>query len=138
MARNALPTGTLDRLIGESAPGRVPAATVRPKTAATAASAARPEGRRPSRGARPAAGRRTRTGRREPARAPAPRPIPGDPLERYAVSRGVSPHGGIGDRLRFAVQLALDLRDLSRKERVGLLTVVSRALVGYLDAYDRP
>ena len=39
--------------------------------------------------------------------------------------------------IRLAMQFAMDVRDVARKERTTVFGVVSKALAGYLNAYDR-
>lgn len=60
-----------------------------------------------------------------------------DPVSRYAASRGLPLIAGPGPALRLAVQFAIDVREVARKERTNVLAVVSKALAGYLNAYDR-
>lgn len=60
-----------------------------------------------------------------------------DPVSRYAASRGLPLIAGPGPAIRLAVQFAIDVREVARKERTNVFAVVSKALAGYLNAYDR-
>lgn len=59
-----------------------------------------------------------------------------DALQRYAAARGVPYRGSATDSLRLAVRFAVDVNRLARRDRVSVLTVVSRALAGYLTERD--
>ena len=61
-----------------------------------------------------------------------------DAVVRYATARGVQVGGGPVEQIKLALQLVADVREVARRERVGVFTVVSRALAGYLtDLEDR-
>lgn len=123
MARKALPTGALGRLIDETE--RAPRATrtgsqrmgtvTKRKAAAKAARAsAAPPSRRAARDQSNPFARNH------------------DAVVRYAASRGMHYAGNPMDGVRLAVALAADLREVARRDRVTVLTVISRALAGYL------
>ena len=77
-----------------------------------------------------------RRAKRVAARVLRPKLELGDPVVRYAASRGLMPPAGPLESIRIAMQLAMDVRDVARRERVGVFTVVSRALAGYLQDHD--
>lgn len=60
-----------------------------------------------------------------------------DPVSRYAASRGLPVVAGPMPAIRLAMQFAMDVREVARKERTSVFGVVSKALAGYLNAYDR-
>ena len=77
------------------------------------------------------------TPRKAPARALAARPVvqwETDPVSRYAASRGLPVIAGPIPAIRLAAQFAMDLREVARKERTNVLSVVSKALAGYLNS----
>ena len=107
--RSALPGGALDKLMNEVKPSKPKLGTPRPAA---------------------------RRAKRAAARVVRPKLELGDPVVRYAASRGLMPPAGPLESVRLAMQLAMDVRDVARRERVGVFTVVSRALAGYLQDHD--
>lgn len=130
MARKAIPSDSLDKLIDE-------AAAVREHT--------RPEIKR---AAKTRIGRMPKTKHasvkeirdRRSARVKANRDVETpfarnhDAVVRYAASRGVMLGSGFPpvQAARLVAQMAADVMELSRRDRVMPWTVVSRALAGYL------
>lgn len=113
--RSALPGGALNKLMDEVRPAKTLA---QPKRQARSS-------KRPSSASKPRAG--------------TTRPMVqlGDPVVRYAASRGLLLPAGPLESVRLAMQIAMDVRDLARRERTGIFTVVTRALAGYLQEQDR-
>lgn len=135
MARkSALPKGTLDTLIEE---------TERSEPAAAAAAVAHEElpVRARARKAKKAVPPYTSRGSKGAAgRAMTARPTvrwETDPVSRYAASRGLPVVAGALPAVRLAMQFAMDVREVARKERTSMLGVVSKALAGYLNSYDQ-
>lgn len=60
-----------------------------------------------------------------------------DPVSRYAASRGLPVIVGPLRSIRLAMQFAMDVRDIAKKERTTAFGVLSKALAGYLNTYDR-
>ena len=118
--RAALPGGALETLMDEARPRPAPSAKPRRAAARTVPSRAA----KAKRGASAGASSILRDVRRVRES--------GDPVARYAASRGVVPHGGPLEVARLAFQMAVDVREVAKKERVGFITVVARALAGYL------
>ena len=58
-----------------------------------------------------------------------------DPVSRYAASRGLPLIAGPVPAIRLAVQFAMDVRHVAKKERTTVFGVLSRALAGYLNAH---
>ena len=142
MARKTgLPKGTLDNLIEETE-GTDPAA-------ATAAMNGNGNGHDPlplktrARKARKAVPPYTSRASKKAPRASqvlAARPVvewETDPVSRYRASRGLPLAAGPIPALRLAMQFAMDVKEVARKERSSFFGVVSKALAGYLNAYDR-
>ena len=134
MARKSgLPKGTLDTLIEETE-------TVEP-AAATAAIThdelpVRARARKAKKLVPPYT---TRGSKRTAPRAASSRPTIAwetDPVSRYAASRGLPVVAGALPAIRLAMQFAMDVREVARKERTTMLGVVSKALAGYLTSYD--
>lgn len=125
--RAALPGGALETLMDEARPR--PAPSGKPRRAAARTAPVR--GGKASRSSRGAAIRGT-----IPRESRAAARDLGDPVARYAASRGVMPHGGPMEVARLAFQMAVDVREVAKKERVGVITVVARALAGYLSDKD--
>ena len=124
--RRALPTGALGRLIEETdrAPRATRTGSQRMGTVTRRAGAGKL--------ARKSAGR-AEVAERRPGRDQAnPFARNHDAVIRYAASRGVAYSGNPMDGVRLAVALAADLREVARRDRVTVLTVISRALAGYL------
>ena len=138
MARKGgLPKGTLDTLIDETNDVE-PAAQAAVVEETHDALPVRTKNRKARKAVPPYT---TRASKRKsaPAKAVA-RPVvqwDTDPVSRYAASRGLPLIAGPGPALRLAVQFAIDVREVARKERTNVLAVVSKALAGYLNAYDR-
>lgn len=113
--RSALPGGALNKLMDEVRPAKTP-------------SLGQPK-------------RQARSSKRASSkpRAGTTRPMVqlGDPVVRYAASRGLLLPAGPLESVRLAMQIAMDVRDLARRERTGIFTVVTRALAGYLQEQDR-
>src|SRR4051794_23180115 len=118
--RSALPGGALDKLMDEVKPSKPKLGT--PRRAARSAPKRSASSSRPIRG--------------EARMVTRPKLELGDPVVRYAASRGLMPATGPMESVRLAMQLAMDVRDLARRERVGVFTVVTRALAGYLHERD--
>ena len=129
MARKtALPTDALDRLIDEVKPMADPI-TIRPRK-----SAARTSLRNKVKKGRVGAYGPSKRSREETN----PFSRNHDAIVRYATARGVAVGGGPIEQIKLALQLVADIRQVARRERVGMFTVVSRALAGYLtDLEDR-
>src|SRR3954464_4881974 len=116
--RSALPGGALDKLMDEVKPSKPKLGTPRrARTSPKRASASRPI-------------------RGEARVVTRPKLELGDPVVRYAASRGLMPPAGPMESVRLAMQLAMDVRDLARRERFVMFTVVTRALAGYLHERD--
>lgn len=114
--RSALPGGALDKLMEESRPLHQQAAAPRAAKRKSASRLASKVGKIHVTTTRPA--------------------VPHtDPVVRYAASRGLVLAAGPLESVRLAMQLAMDVREVARKEHVGVVTVVTRALAGYL--HDR-
>lgn len=123
--RTALPGGALDQLMKEA-----PKRTRVPVPGRRGSGAAQAARRAPRRSSRVAA----KTGRIVDASGEV-RSTAGmlhDPVARYAASRGVVVAGGPLESARLVFQMAVDVRELAKKERVGVFTVVARALAGYI------
>lgn len=124
--RRALPTGALGRLIEETdrapRPTRTGSQRMGTVTKRASASASRSKAARTSSAARRPAGRDQQN----------PFARNHDAVVRYAASRGVTYAGNPMDGVRLAVLLAADLREVARRDRVTVFTVISRALAGYL------
>ena len=141
--RRGLPQGTLETLIDEThdADLRGPAVVVRAREARAG------RGERMGRG--PSSKRRARKAVRPDAAsratrrtlAPEPRGAAAlwasDPVSRYAAARGLPVVSGALPSIRLAFQYAMDVREVARRERTNVLAVVSKALAGYLTAYER-
>lgn len=58
-----------------------------------------------------------------------------DPVSRYKASRGLPVVAGPVPAIRLAMQLAMDVREVAKKERTTVFGVLSKALAGYLNAH---
>lgn len=127
MARKGgLPSGTLDTLIDETneADSHEPL----------------PLRARSRKAAKVVPGYSSRTSKRKTPPRAASRPTvqwETDPVSRYAASRGLPMIAGPMPAIRLVMQFAMDVREVAKKERTTVFGVVSKALAGYLNAYDR-
>lgn len=77
--------------------------------------------------------------RKAPSSSGARRPVvewETDPVSRYAASRGLPLSSGPVPAIRLAVQFAVDVREVARRERTTVFGVLSKALAGYLNTHS--